>query len=274
MPADGMLDSFVALYTASAGQMFQQVVGVAAGLYIVLATIQAAWDAGMWVLRDEQEVLAKAVRRMFVVAFFYAVIVGLPTWLPPVLEGFEALGQRVTGLDGLSPSAVFGQGLSLGLTFFDTWGEFAMLIVPVTGTFRVAAFLIVVFAFTLIAWELARVLVEASLLLGGLVVFLAAAGHRATFGIAEGYLRYAFQVGTRAYVLYLLLGVGRNLGADWDQMIREQSFFGSLDPRLHFTVLAATIVFALLVRTLPNTIAQAVAGSFSLAGTNPLAERS
>ena len=273
MSPDGMLDSIVQLYSSSAGAVFQQILPVAAALFLALATIQFSWDLGMWVLHDEDHLVGKATRQLFVIAFFYAILVGLPLWLPPLLGGFEELGRRVTGLDGLSPSAIFDQGISLALTLFDTWSEIALLLVPVTGMFRGLAFWVVLLAFALIAWELARVLVEGSLVLGGLVIFLAGAGHRATFGLAEGYLRYALSVGTRAYVLYLLVGVGRNLGSEWDALLRDQSFFGAIDPRLHFVVLAGCVLFAMLVRTLPATIAQTVVGSFALGGINPLADR-
>ena len=90
--------------------LMTRAVAVALPLFVLLATLQWAWDLIMWVLVDEQHFVGKALRRFLLHSFFYLLIVALPLWLPQILGGFEQLGQQVTGLAGLSPSSLFYQG--------------------------------------------------------------------------------------------------------------------------------------------------------------------
>lgn len=273
MPVDGMLDALVALYSGSVSTWLLRVTPVALTLFVALATLQLSWDALMWAVLDEPGVAGKALRKLFVLSFLYSLILLLPAWLPPLLSGFEQLAQRATGLDGLSPSSIFDQGLALALGLFDSWHAVALVVNPISIPFQVVTFFLVLLAFTAIAIQMARVLVEGAIVLGGGAVFLGFAGHRATFGLTEGFLRYALDVGVRVYVVYLLVAVGKDLGATWDQLVRAQGFEVHFDLRVPLVVTASALLFAYLVWALPPVVSRHVAGSFSLAGHNPLADR-
>lgn len=273
MPVDGMLDALVALYSSSVSTWLFRVTPIALTLFLALATLQIAWDGLMWAVLDEPGIPGKAFRKFLVLSLLYTLIVALPFWLPALLSSFEELAQRATGLSGLSPSRILDQGLSLALGLFDSWKEAALLIIPFAGLFRFVTFLVVLVAFAAIAIQMARVLVEGAVVLGGGVLFLGFAAHRATFGMAEGFLRYTLDVGVRVYVVYLLVAVGKDLGATWDELIRSTSVLGLFDLRLHLVVASSAVLFAFLVWSLPPTVSRHVAGSFSLAGHNPLADR-
>lgn len=274
MPTEPVLDGLVRLYTASAGQFVGPARDVALSLFVVLASLQLTWDLVMWVVLDRRNAVGLLLRKFFLLSFFYTLIGAIPLWLPRILAGFEALGQRVTGLDGLSPSSIFTQGVSLAVTVFDSLKDVLITVfVPFAGTFRVVTFFCVLIAFTVIAFQLARVLVEAALVLGGLVVFLAGAGHKMTFGLFEGYVRYALDVGIRVFVVYLLVAVGADLAQTWDVMMQEATVLELADPRFHLSIPAGAGLFALLVWTLPKTISQRLAESLSFAGHNPLSDR-
>lgn len=264
---EGLLDSVVRLYAEATGSLLPTLLPVALGLAGALLTIQLAWDFAMYALMDSDRAFAKAVRRATVTGILYGLVSIAPTWLPEILHGFEVLGQRVTGLTGLSPSALFGQGLDLGFSMFDSWDRFLSALVPGIGAMRTGAMLVVIIAFALIAIQAARHLIEASISLGGLVIFLGFSTHRFTLPIAEGYLRYLLDLGIRIYVLFLVLSVGRNLGREWDQQLQGLAL---IDPRVHFTILASAVLLALLAWTLPATIAGRLTSSFSLSGFGPL----
>jgi hypothetical protein len=91
-----------------------------------------------------------------------------------------------------------------------------------------------------------------------------------TFGLFEGYLSYALDVGIRIFVVYLLVSVGQNLGVEWDRMVRDASVLDLADPRFHLAIPASAAFYALLVWSLPKAIAARLSGTFSLAGQNPL----
>lgn len=267
MPTEGILDDVVRLFAQTTTPMLLEVVPVALGLAGVLFALQLAWDGAMWVLFDTEDMFAKAVRKGTIFLVLYGLLSVTPLWLPQIFEGFEALARRLTGLQGLSPSAILGQGLDLGFTFFTSWSRFLTGVLPGISALRHLSMFFVIAAFALVAFQLARVLVEISLALGGLVVFLAFWAHRLSFGLAEGYLRYVLELGIRAYVLFLIVAVGRDLGRQWDQALRG---FGLLDLRLHFAILAGAALFALLAWQLPKEIASRVAGGLNLSGHNPL----
>jgi P-type conjugative transfer protein TrbL len=239
-------------------------------LYVLFFTVQFGWDLVRWTFAGTANALGLAARKILVFLLTYGLLIMLPLWLPAILAGWEWLGRTATGLPGLSPSSIFEQGLSLALSMFDSFGEIATLALAPVGTFRTLAALIVLVAFGAAALQLARVLVEASVALGGLVVLLVFAGLSITFGLAEGYLRYVLDIGVRAYVVYLLVAVGSDLGAQWDDVVTSSSVF---DLRLHLAILLGAVFFALLVWTLPRTISQHVGGGVSFAGLNPMGDR-
>lgn len=272
MTFDGMLDATVALYSSSVSTWLFRITPVALTLFLTLATLQVGWDALMWAVLDEPGIPGKAFRKFLVLSLLYTLIVALPFWLPMLLSSFEVLAQRATGLAGLSPSRIFDQGLSLAFGLFDSWHAVALVVNPISIPFQIVTFFLVLFAFTAIAIQMARVLVEGAVVLGGGALFLGFAGHRATFGLTEGFLRYALDVGVRVYVVYLLVSVGKDLGATWDELVRAQGFLVHFDIRVPFVVTASAVLFAFLVWSLPPAVSRHVAGSFSLSGQNPLAD--
>ena len=129
----------------------------------------------------------------------------------------------------------------------------------------------VLIAWTVIAFHLAKLLVESAIAIGGLPIMLAFAGHSVTFGMAEGFFRYVIHLGVRIYVTYLLVGVGRHLAVEWAQDIQLGFPLEIMTDSV--TLAAGAALFALLVVALPRTIAQHVAGGVSFAGLNPMGHR-
>lgn len=266
MSSDGILDALVTQFADAAAQMFFELRPVTLSLAAALFTLHFAWTIGFGALRDD-DLFAKALHRVAVFLVLFGLISVSPFWLPAIPHGFSWLGERLTGI-GLSPSAVFAQGLNLAFTFFDSWGELVSLVIPAFGTLRIVMMLTILVAFGLIAIQIARVLVEVALALGPLTVSLAFLGHGLTWGIFEAYLRYLVELGIKIYVLYIVVGVTQNLGRTWDEAL--QSFSSFVDLRLHFTIALATVFIAVLALALPGQIASRIAGGLSFSGLNPM----
>lgn len=265
-----LIDGMVALYGASSATILARIVPLILPLHVSLFTIQFGWDLLVWTLAGSERALGLAARKFLVFLFSYGAIILLPLWLPPLLRGWEWLGQEAVGLPGLSPSGIFDQGFSLALNLFASWKKFVSALVPFYALTRTLTMLGIILAFGLIALQLARILVEASIVLGGLPIMLAFAGHKATFGMAEGFVRYAMDLGVRTYVVFLLVGVGRDLGGEWDQLL--STWQGAFDLWINYRILLAAVFFALLVWTLPKLIADKIAGGFTFGGINPLSD--
>lgn len=271
MPSDAILDELVRQFADTSFAAYTDLLFITLGVAAALFSIQFAWDLGRWSLLGEVNLVGLALKKLILFLILYNLISLAPMWLPQIIEGFAFIGERLTGI-GLSPSSILGQGLDLGFTFFNSWDRVLSLFVPfsVSGL-RLGAALVIILAFGLLAVQLARVLIEVSLALGGLTVFLAFSGHRMTFGLVEGYLRYLLELGIKLFVLYLVIGVGQDLGNTWDEALQGVEVFFGL--RLHLTILFAAILFALLGIAVPGQIASRIAGSFSLSGHNPLGDR-
>jgi type IV secretory pathway TrbL component len=268
--SDFLLDDVVRLFANAAPVFLGRLTPIILALHVALFTLQFAWDLIRWNLSDSSTI-AGVARKLLVFLFTYGLIVILPFWLPPVLRGWEELGQLVSGMPGLGPSAIFEQGIALAFELYDSWKEFAILILPGVNALRLIVFLATLIAWTVIAFHLAKLLVESAIAIGGLPIMLAFAGHSVTFGMAEGFFRYLIHLGVRIYVTYLLVGVGRHLAVEWAQDIQLTFPLNIMTESV--TLAAGAALFALLVVALPRTIAHHIAGGISFAGLNPLGHR-
>jgi len=272
---DGTLDAIVALFQAASAPLFLRVYAPMRALFLTLFWIDFAWEAGLWVVADVADFWARMIRKLVLFAILWGLLVTAPFWLSEILEGFSFLSEELTGVPGLSPSAVLDQGLSLFFGLFTAWERFASLFNPVAAFLRVFGALAVLLAFTLIAFALLRVLVEAAIALGALAFFLGFMGHKATWGLAEGYLRYLLNLGVRLLVLYVLVGVGTNLAAIWETALREASFATTFtDPRIFIAIPTTAAIWAGLVLLLPGSVAREITGPFALSGLNPMGRSS
>ena len=268
--SDFLLDDVVRLYANAAPVFLSRLSPIILVLHVSLFTLQFAWDLIRWNLSDSNT-LAGVARRLLVFLITYGLIIMIPLWLPQLLRGWEELGQLVSQMPGLGPSAIFNQGIALAFGVYDSWEEFAILILPGVNVLRLIVFLATLIAWVVIAFHLAKLLVESAIAVGGLPIMLAFAGHSVTFGMAEGFFRYLIHLGVRIYVTYLLVAVGRHLAIEWAQDI-ELSFPLNIMTE-SVTLAAGAALFALLVVALPRTIAHHIAGGISFAGLNPLGHR-
>lgn len=272
---DGTLDSIVTLFQGASFPLFARVYGPMRAVFVTLWVIHFAWDTGLALLSDTPGFWARLVRNLVVFAFLWGLILTAPLWLWRILDGFAFLAEDLTGVDGLSPSAVLGAGVELFFTMFSAWEGIASFLNPVAIGLRVFTALVLLGAFTVIAAYLLRVLVEGAIALGALPFFLAFMGHRLTWGLAEGYLRYLLHLGVRVFVVYLLVGVGANFSEIWLSILLNAPAFSIFtDPRIFLSVPMTAAIWAGLVVRLPEVIAREIAGGFSLSGLNPLGRSS
>jgi len=63
-------------------------------------------------------------------------------------------------------------------------------------------------------------------------------------------------------MLAILIGIGRSFATDWARALQQVNLI--VDFRTYLEVSVAAVAFALLVWTLPDRVASAIAGGFSL----------
>lgn len=267
MVDDAILDTLVRLFQSRAAVTAPAVLPVAQGLVTALFTLGLSWDLVAYALLGTERAFPRAIRRFVIFLLAFGAITLAPAWIATIPESFTELGRLASGIDGLAPSAVLGQGLDLGLTLFASWDRALSAVVGPFGELRLVTFLLVVLSFAVLAFQMARVLIELAFALGGFLVFLGFFGHAFTFGIAEAYLRYVFELGVRLYVVFLVVAVGRDLGREWDATLQGLALF---DLRLHLLIVLSALFLALLAWALPKEIGARLAGGLSFAAHNPL----
>src|SRR3989449_3546463 len=141
-------------------------------------------------------IAAKFLLKFTLVAFLLALITGFTTWIPPIVNGFAAAGERAIGSSvTVSPSGIIDIGRQTALTVLNTLDLGAMLKNPAMAVFAALAALIIALAYVVIAAQLVLVLIESYIVLGGGVLFLGFAAFRGTAAFADNLIAYTFGVG-------------------------------------------------------------------------------
>ena len=112
----------------------------------------------------------------------------------------------------------------------------------------IVAALLVIFAFGIIAIEMAITLIESYILTGAGVFMLGFAAFRGTASISERYLSFTIGVGLKLFVIYLLVGAGALLAPMWAELVTETTM---LDYKVPFTIAFAALMYAAVAMRIP-----------------------
>jgi P-type conjugative transfer protein TrbL len=263
-----VLDGIAAQYRDAARLWRPRLLPVAQQLFLVLAGIEFAVSGALWALRRDSldDIAAKFLLKFTLVAFLLALITGFTTWIPPIVNGFAAAGERAIGSSvTVSPSTVIDIGRQTALSVLNTLDLGVMLKNPAMAVFAALAALIIALAYVVIAAQLVLVLIESYIVLGGGVLFLGFAAFRGTAGFAENLIAYTFGVGIKVFLLYLIVGLGSQIAKSWIPLIQSSTFFGPTSPLLE--VLGGAVIFAVLAVRVPHVVAHRLSGhtSFGIA---------
>jgi type IV secretion system protein TrbL len=251
----GVLDDLVKGYQAASHSWLDTLVPVAERTFGILAGLEIAVGALMWVVnrRTVDEMLLGFIRKILVLGLFYVFLSQFPLWLPRIVQGFQAAGQAAGQAQDLSPSGVMKVGIDIGTRLLEAANDAGFLVSGATVLLAPLVTLIVMIAFISIAAQLVMTLVESYLVVTGGVVFLGFAAFRGSAPLADKYIVYAVQVGTKLFLLYLMVSTGLSITGTWAQdLVQVSTSGGNLKPL--FDVLAGSIVFALLVWKIPTQV--------------------
>jgi type IV secretion system protein TrbL len=257
-PPDGILDGLIRGYHDLSLSWLERIQPLAQRTFAILATLELAVSGLFWAIgRESLDAIAASLLRKFIVlAFLFSLLTLFPFWIPAITIGFQAAGQAATQTPTVNPSQVLDLGGTIASKMLVSYGVFGFLVNPAGVLLATITSFFVVLSFCLIAAQICLTLIETYLVLTGGALFLGFAGFRSTAPLAEGYLVYAFQVGAKIYLLYLLLGVGMAIARTWADL-NFLPFFGFSVPTLvgHFQVMGGSIIFCILVWYIPRTIA-------------------
>src|SRR5207245_7875583 len=178
---------------------------VAQQLFMVLSGPEFVVSGAIWALRRDSldDIAAKFLLKFTLVAFLLAFITSFTTWIPPIVNGFAAAGERAIGSSvTVSPSGIIDIGRQTALTVLNTLDVGVMLRNPAMALFGALAALLIAIAYIVIAAELVLALIESYLVLGGGVLFLGFAAFRGTAAFDHNLIGYLCGLGVAVYVPY------------------------------------------------------------------------
>jgi type IV secretion system protein TrbL len=257
-----VLDGIANQYRDASRLWRPRLVPIAQQLFMLLASIEFAVSGLVWALRHDRldDIAAKFLLKFTLTAFLLALITGFTFWIPPIVNGFAAAGERAIGSSGtVSPSGIIDIGRETSLSILSALDVGVMLSNPAMAIYGAIAAFVVALAYTAIAAQLVLVLVESYVVLGGGVLFLGFAAFRGTAGFAENLISYTFGIGIKIFLLYLIVGLGSQMARSWIPLIQSSSFFGPASPLLQ--VVGGSMIFAVLAIRVPNSVAARLSGT-------------
>lgn len=266
-----VLDGIANQYRDASRLWRPRLIPIAQQLFMLLASLEFAVSGMAWALRRDRldDIAAKFLLKFTLVAFLLALITSFTFWIPPIVNGFAAAGERAIGTGGtISPSGIMDIGRESSLTILNALDIGVMLSNPAMAIYGALAALLVALAYTAIAAQLVLVLVESYVVLGGGVLFLGFSAFRGTAVFAENLVAYTFGIGIKIFLLYLIVGLGSQIARGWIPLIQSSSFFGPASPLLQ--VVGGSIIFAVLAIRVPNAVASRLSGSSSFGIANAL----
>ena len=257
-----VLDGIANQYRDASRLWRPRLIPIAQQLFMLLASIEFAVSGLVWALRHDRldDIAAKFLLKFTLTAFLLVLITGFTFWIPPIVNGFAAAGERAIGSSGtVSPSGIIDIGRETSLSILSALDVGVMLTNPAMAIYGAIAAFVVALAYTAIAAQLVLVLVESYVVLGGGVLFLGFAAFRGTAGFAENLISYTFGIGIKIFLLYLIVGLGSQMARSWIPLIQSSSFFGPASPLLQ--VVGGSLIFAVLAIRVPNSVAARLSGT-------------
>jgi type IV secretion system protein TrbL len=254
-------------------------------LFGILAAIEVAWTASMLALEKDsiESWIAPVIKKIMVIGFFYMLLMSNQIWMPAIINSFTQIGQEAAGLPvgtSMNPSDI----LMMGLTISGQMLAAAMpgsgnptglaSLIPSVGAILSPASLIptlivligsvmVFLAYLIITISFVMATIESYIALGAGVIFLGFGASRWTTPYVERYLSLAVSTGVRLMVLYMIIGLGQTLSAQWitDAQSLTLSVAGC---QSIFGIVAGAMTYMAIAWSVPKMVSGVLSGSLSM----------
>jgi type IV secretion system protein TrbL len=264
----GGLNGIGDAYRLAAGGWRARLVPIAQQTFMLLAALEFCVSGLVWAVRRDalDDLAAKFLLKFTLIAFLLTLITSFNFWFPAILNGFASAGEQVIGRGTMSPDAIIGVGGSLAYSILKGISLTVLAHDVLIGAFGLICAVAVAGAYIAIAIQVLAVMIESYVVvLGGGVLFLGFAASRWTAAMAEHIVGYAFFLGARIFLLYLLVGVGMDITQSFVQVIASSQLFAEPSPLLQVT--GGALAFAYLITRVPYDVAWKLTGqqSFGIA---------
>ncbi|AIL64746.1 conjugal transfer protein TrbL [Rickettsiales bacterium Ac37b] len=253
----GILDNILDNYQQASINWFAPLFNLGQKLFALLAAIEIAWCSIIWVLeRDEfTSFTSSLIKKIMSIGFFYALLLNANSWIPAIVDSFIEAGQLAGGVSDLSPSAVLDTGLKTSLVMLSKLHFSGLMDTIATGGTALVASIIIIFSFAVIASQLLIAIIESYIVISGGIIFLGFGGSRWTTDFTSKYISYAFAIGVKLFILYLLIGIGQNQVVNWPENLEPINVNSVL------SIMGSSLVYMFLVWQIPSMAASMLSGA-------------
>lgn len=241
--------------------------GFANRLFALLALIELAWSAAVWVMdkNEFQSFFTAVAKKIMWIGIFYALLLNGPVWIPAIIDSFVDAGAAAGGGSGLSPTDVFNTGIMNAATLVSGMSALDILKDPAMVMFGGLSAIIIVLAFTVIAGQLLIALVESYIAISAGILFLGFGGSRWTTDFVQKFIGYAVATGVKLFILYLVISIGNTQALTWAPMLTNALGAASGDKfNAILTVMGGSVLLAFMAMQIPAMAASMLAGSPTL----------
>jgi type IV secretion system protein TrbL len=258
--ADNSVEGVLLLFRNKTRNWEAVLQGLALSLFWLLAGLEFAWSAIRLALKgaDLSEWLSELLTQILFIGFFLALLQNSGAWAKAIVASFQTAADRVATANGVSaamkPSDVFDVGLSIANKVMDQTSFWH----PADSVGLMAASLIVIVCFALIAAFMILAMVESYVAISAGVLFMGFGGSRWTKDYAVRTIAYTVSVGAKLFILQLLVALAQQLFQEWSRN------FGTTNSDI--VVVGSAIVMLALVKVIPDMVQSLINGASASSG--------
>lgn len=274
-----ILDTTVNKFQQAAATFGQRIHDIGVGLLFKLTLIQISVNMIKMLMKEIslEAVLGSVLRATMTTGFFYGMMLGSTVYLPAIVDSFDLIGQRGSGLGHLSPSAIITQGIELQnvmvATFNDSTGANQGLWAAVKnfgpGMTMVIICLITLVSFIILAAQMALTLISSWMWMCITPLMLGFGGMEFTRDIAVNALKGGIAIGMKILVVYFIVAVAGEAAPIMGDAMKDVTL---TDWSPMYWTMAVAGILAYLSFQLPKVAADLMNGTASLsagdAGSN------
>lgn len=252
------IDNLGTEYRSLIGTWTSSLLNIATDLFWKLAIIELTWSGAIWAFQQDHltSFTAVVVKKLMVIGFAFFLLQRTDLWLDPLLTGLGQAGVKAGSSSPVSPPFVFDVGIDTANALMSSATKLHLWENRGTAMLTILAALGILAGFTVFAAQMMIGLVESYIVIGTGVLFLGFGSTRWTVAFTQRFITYAFGVGVKLFLIYLITGVAMSQIQEWPGMLRDLDEFNTT---AIFSVLGGSLFVAFLVYQVPNTAARVFA---------------
>ncbi len=258
---DNTLDTIIATFKAQTTAWEPIIYDLTLSLFWGLVVISFTWTFIQMVIKDGVglvDVIAELTRRVLLIGFSIWMMQNAPDLARTLIKSFTEIGTRISGGSvTFSPSNVLELGMNIMAiaweesSLTDVGGSLAMIL----------ASLVIIVCFAIMAMDMTIVIVSGFVIVSGGIVAMGFLGSDWTRDNAINYFSAVLGVAFKMFVMQLIFVMGYSIIQDWGSSISSSS-----ENTDYLALLGVCIVFAGLMREIPQMASSLASGRFTMAG--------